>query len=96
MEQLGQEEDDEPEDIVNNELVEKLMPIFYNNMEEVLRFLNEIDGMKSSGVTEVVNRWVKEKRISDYGNSRKGELWEILNHAGLYTKSRQNWNRRVV
>ena len=96
MEQLGQEEDDEPEDIVNNELVEKLMPIFYNNMEEVLRFLNEIDGMKSSGVTDVVNRWVKEKRISDYGNSRKGELWEILNHAGLYAKSRQNWNRRVV
>ena len=96
MERLDQEEDCEPEDTVNNELVEKLMPIFYNNKEEVMRFLNEIDGMKSSGVTDVVNRWVKEKRISDYGNSRKGELWEILNHAGLYTKSRQNWNRRVV
>lgn len=95
MEQLELEEDDEPDAIAYNELIEELMPIFYNNKEEVLRFLNEIDGMKSSGITEVVNRWVKEKRISDYGNSRKGELWEVLNHAGLYSKSRQNWNRRV-
>ena len=34
-------------------------------------------------------------RISDYGYSRKGTLWKILNEAGLYTKSKQNWCRRV-
>lgn len=71
------------------------MPIFYNNEADVRQFLKEIAGMPSGDVTDLVNRWVKDKRISDYGNSRKGTLWEILNDAGLYTKSRQNWNRRV-
>ena len=54
-----------------------------------------IKGMAPNDITDLVNRWVKERRISDYGNSRKGDLWAILYDAGLYPKSRQNWNRRV-
>lgn len=77
------------------ELIEKLKPIFYNNEGNVRLFLKELSGMKSGDITDLVNRWVKEKRISDYGYSRKGLLWEILNDAGLYTKSRQNWCKRV-
>lgn len=78
-----------------SEVIERLRPIFFNNEDEVKTFLNEISGMKDKDITDVVNRWVNYKRISDYGNSRKGDLWEILKDAGLYTKSRQNWNRRV-
>ena len=77
------------------EVLEKLKPLFYNNEDDVRLFLKEISGMKPSDITDLVNRWVKDKRISDYGNSRKGVLWEILTDAGLYTKSRQNWCRRV-
>ncbi|MCR5678902.1 MAG: hypothetical protein K6G08_01650 [Prevotella sp.] len=77
-------------------LVANLMPIFYNNEEDVRRFLKEIRGMAQEDITDVVNRWVDEKRISDYGNSRKGVLWGILNKAGLYTRSKQNWNGRVI
>lgn len=77
------------------EVVERLRPIFYNNEGNVKTFLKEIAGMKPNDITDLVNRWVQDKRISDYGYSRKGVLWEILNDAGLYTKSRQNWNRRV-
>lgn len=77
------------------ELVEKLKPIFYNNETDVRAFLKEISGMKPGDITDLVNRWVKDKRISDYGYSRKGVLWEILNEAGLYTKSRQNWCKRI-
>ena len=77
------------------ELIEKLKPIFYNNEGDVRLFLKELSGMKSGDITDLVNRWVKEKRISDYGYSRKGLLWKILNDAGLYTKSRQNWCKRV-
>ena len=80
----------------DEELVTNLMPIFYNNKEDVRRFLKEIRGMAQESITDLVNRWVKEKRISDYGNSRKGALWSILNKAGLYTRSKQNWNGRVV
>lgn len=80
---------------MEEEMKEKLMPIFYNNEEDVEVFLKEIKGMSPNDITDLVNRWVKEKRISNYGNSRKGNLWTMLNDAGLYTKSRQNWNRRV-
>ena len=77
------------------EVLERLKPIFFNNEGDARLFLKEIAGMPQNDITDLVNRWVKAKRISDYGNSRKGVLWEILNDAGLYTKSRQNWNRRV-
>lgn len=77
------------------DLVEKLKPLFYNTETDVKAFLKEISGMKPSDITDLVNRWVKDKRISDYGYSRKGVLWEILHDAGLYTKSRQNWCKRV-
>ena len=85
-------EEDAPQD---GELIEKLKPIFYNNEEYVRLFLKEIKGMKQKDITDLVNKWVEEKRISDYGNSRKGDLWSILKDAGLYAKSRQNWCRRV-
>ena len=98
----GQQDDWERQEVQEAEvlqddgdLIEKLKPIFYNNEEDVKLFLKEIAGMKPGDITDLVNRWVKEKRISDYGYSRKGTLWEILNKAGLYTKSRQNWCKRV-
>ena len=62
---------------------------------DVRQFLKEIEGMATQDITDVVNRWVKDKRISDYGNSRKGVLWGILHDAGLYLKSKTNWNGRV-
>ena len=77
------------------ELVAQLKPIFYNNEEDVRLFLKMIRGMAQEDITELVNGWVVEKRISNYGNSRKGKLWEILHDAGLYTKTRANWNGRV-
>ncbi len=83
------------EPVKEEDLTEALKPIFYNNGEDVRQFLKEITGMQPNNITDLVNQWVKDKRISDYGNSRKGQLWEILNEAGLYTKSRQNWCRRV-
>lgn len=79
----------------SEELIARLKPIFYNNEDDVRIFLKEIAGMQPNNITDLVNKWVKDKRISDYGNSRKGELWEILSEANLYTKSRQNWCRRV-
>lgn len=102
----SQEAEDEPKrdeaeaietapDTIDGNLIEKLKPLFFNNEDDVSLFLKEIKGMKPKEITDLVNRWVKDKRISDYGNSRKGDLWSILNGAGLYTKSRQNWCRRV-
>jgi hypothetical protein len=77
------------------ELIKRLNPIFYNNEDDVRAFLKEIRGMKDKDITDLVNKWVQNKHISDYGNSRKGDLWTILKGAGLYKSSRQNWCRRV-
>ena len=94
-EKIEELKDERIEELEDAEIEEKLKPLFYNNEADVRLFLNEIKGMAPNDITDLVNRWVTDKRISDYGNSRKGVLWEILNDAGLYTKSRQNWNRRV-
>ena len=92
---------EEPTDVaedaqpVDNDTVQKLKPLFYNNEDNVWRFLKEIDSMPPNDITDLVNQWVKDKLISDYGNSRKGELWKILHDANLYSRTLQNWNRRV-
>ena len=95
VEDVQDEEDvnDEVED--GEDLVAKLLPIFYNKEKDVRLFLNQIQRMAPEAITDLVNQWVKEKRISDYGNSRKGMLWGILHEVGLYTRTVQNWNRRV-
>ena len=85
----------EEQEELSCELVEKLKPIFYNNEGDVKAFLKEIVGMKPKDITDLVNKWVEEKRISGYGNSRKGDLWKILHEAKLYSRTIQNWNRRV-
>lgn len=90
---LQQQEMQEKQD--NPDLVNKLKPIFYNNEDNVNLFLKEISGMQPNDITDLVNRWVKDKRISDYGSSRKGDLWKILHEAELYPRTIQNWNRRV-
>jgi hypothetical protein len=77
------------------DVLEKLKPIFYNNEADARLFLKEIAGMKPNTITDLVNKWVQDKRISDYGNSRKGDLWKILHDAKLYSRTIQNWNRRV-
>ena len=89
------DEDVEPIETEGMGLVDRLNPLFYNNEDDVRQFLKEIDGMKDNDITDLVNKWVKAKRISDYGNSRKGVLWGILHQAGLYKRTVQNWNRRV-
>ena len=86
---------DEPEEEAGVDLVEKLKPIFFNNESDVRLFLKEIAGMKPNNITDLVNMWVQDKRISDYGSSRKGDLWKILYDAKLYPRTIQNWNRRV-
>lgn len=88
-------EHEEPEDVDGTDIVEKLKPIFFNNENDVRLFLKEISGVKPNSITDLVNLWVKDKRISDFGSSRKGDLWKILHDAKLYPRTIQNWNRRV-
>lgn len=89
--EIVEDKSEETED----DLVEKLRPLFFNNENDVKLFLKEISGMQPNNITDLVNTWVQDKRISDYGSSRKGDLWKILHDAKLYPRTIQNWNRRV-
>lgn len=84
-----------PEKTEDVELIAKLKPMFFNDEKNVKEFLKNIRGTKPSFITSLVNEWVKEGRISSYCDTRKGDLWKVLNDAGLYTKTKQNWCKQV-
>lgn len=77
----------------NQEIVEKLKPIFYGNEENARKFLSDIQGMKPTQITEKVNLLVGKKIISEL--SRKRNLWTVLHENGLYGRSEANWNDQV-
>lgn len=75
------------------EVAERLLPIFYNDKAAVRDFLSTCLRMKSTQITDVVNRLVKERVISDRSKGR--DLWQVLHDYGIYDKTESNWNMRV-
>ncbi|MBQ6195740.1 MAG: hypothetical protein IJJ98_11390 [Prevotella sp.] len=71
----------------------RLTPIFYGSEEEASAFLQSIEGMKPTQITEKVNLLVSQRKISEL--SRKRDLWSVLNEGGFYLKSETNWNMQV-
>ena len=79
---------------VNHEqIVAELKPIFYGDEEEINTFLQDIQYMKPTQITERVNQLVKQDIIS--GLSRKRNLWSVLHRHELYLPSETNWNLQV-
>lgn len=76
-----------------DKVIDKLMPIFYNERTEALRFYKNIQGMKSTQITEKVNQMVSEGKISELSCHR--DLWKVLHDNGIYDKSESNWNMQV-
>jgi hypothetical protein len=75
------------------DVVEKLKPMFYGQLEDVKAFLVSIQGMKPTQITDKVNQLVSEKKISDMSKHR--DLWKVLHDCGIYDKSESNWNQQV-
>ena len=78
----------------NQSLIQALMPLFMNCKDYVMAFLNEIEGTTPLGLTQIVNRYVKENKLYDW--ARKSPLWKVLYTYGLYKLTESNWNRRVI
>ena len=72
---------------------EELMPLFYNNREEMQKFLAAISNARPQDITSMVCGLVERHVISDM--SCKGPLWHILNRHGLYNNSKRTWNKQV-
>jgi hypothetical protein len=75
------------------DVVEKLKPMFYGQVEDAKTFLVSIQGMKPTQITDKVNQLVREKKISDMSKHR--DLWKVLHDCGIYDKSESNWNQQV-
>ena len=75
------------------EVVNKLKPIFFGKIEDAKAFLVSIQGMKSIQITNKVNQLVSERKISDLSKHR--DLWKVLHDCGIYDKSESNWNMQV-
>jgi len=86
---VGEQELKEEEKCV----LSQLTPIFYGDEEEAEKFLNSIDGMKPTQITNLVKRLADERKISD--RSMRRDLWKVLSKAGLYPRTESNWNDQL-
>ena len=77
----------------SKDVVEKLKPMFYGQIEDAKAFLVSIQGMKPTQITDKVNQLVSEKKISEMSKHR--DLWKVLHDCGIYDKSESNWNQQV-
>lgn len=77
----------------NDELIDRICPIFYNDVNQAKEFVNKIRGMKATQITEMVKDLRTKKIISEM--SCHHDLWFILHEVGLYTKTESNWNERI-
>lgn len=87
-EKVEEETDERQQDIIN-----KLTPLFFGIEKDAKDFLARIHGMKPTQITQLVNRLVTEKKISELSCHRP--LWKVLHDAGIYTPSESNWNMQV-
>ena len=75
------------------DVVERLRPIFYGQIDDAKAFLVSIQGMKPTQIIDKVNQLVQAKKISEMSKHR--DLWKVLHDCGIYDKSESNWNQQV-
>ena len=77
-------------ELENKELINELLPIFYNSVPDVISFLEEIDGISNNPeIVKVATDYVSKGKISEL--SCRSDLWKVLNKHGLYKPSLTNW-----
>lgn len=80
------------------ELINALMPHFYNDnrLANVIAYIKEIKEAKSNpAIARITVQYIKDKKISNFNNSHKRPLWQILHNHGLYNAKVDNWNKAV-
>lgn len=78
---------------LQNEIVEKLLPIFWEDKNEAENFLFRIQGMRAKQITALVKELVAKNKISEMSKGR--DLWKVLNDYELYSPSESNWNQQL-
>lgn len=76
-----------------DDLIEQLKPMFFGSEDEVRDFLDIVQDMKPKHITDIVNKLVLEKKLSELSCHR--ELYTVLHDSGIYQRSESNWNMQV-
>lgn len=71
----------------------RLAPIFGGEVATAREFLGMAKDRPGKEITQLVNRWVTDKRILRDLSHRP--LWTILHDEGLYKRSESNWNAQL-
>ena len=74
-------------------IIDRLKPIFYGSEQEARAFLESIQNVKPTQITDKVNQLVDEKKISELSSHR--DLWKVLHDFDLYKRTEANWNMQV-
>ena len=75
------------------DIVEKLKPMFFSDENNAISFLRNIQGMKPTQITDLVNKLVEERKLSDLSCHRG--LYTVLHDCGIYDRSESNWNQQI-
>ena len=84
---------EESTDEADENIVEKMKPMFYGNEVDTRAFLKSIMGAEPTQITDLVRKMVAEKKLSDISCRRP--LWQVLHDYGIYEKSESNWNMQI-
>lgn len=77
----------------NDIVLEELTPFFYGDEAEAKHFMQIIKGMKGQDITQLVNRLLREKKVSDLTCLKP--LWTVLNSHGLYKNAYSTWAANI-
>lgn len=75
----------------DDSIVKELLPVFFNNEEEVQKYLSAIKGQSGKAIAEL-SRQLVDKGVIAKEMSRK-ILYDILVKNNLYPNSLSNWNQ---
>lgn len=78
---------------LNQEIVHKLKPFFYNNEDESRNFIKYIRGLEPLMITAYVKQLVSDNKIPKALKGKK--LYDVLYDNNLYGLSYQNWSSQV-
>ena len=72
---------------------DELVGCFMGDRAAALEFVRMARHLQPKQITELVNAWVKQRKISELSSRRN--LWRPLHEHGIYTRSESNWNRQI-
>lgn len=77
----------------DEEWIDEIVPCFMGDKVQALEFVRLARLLKPVDITNLVNAWLVQKKISEM--SFKRDLWQPLHDHGIYMRTESCWNSQV-